>query len=318
MRQVVQISDVHFGADDPAAVAALRDDLLAEPYDLLIVSGDFTQRARSWQFRAAMAFLEGLPGPQLYVPGNHDVPLRNVYRRFKNPLLGYKKHVTADLRPVYSDQELLVIGLNTARSFSWSWSGFWKDGRISADQLLDVHLACAEAPADLFKVVVTHHPFIPPPGERAHGVATLEPEDEDQTGRPAERRKPLSGKQEPLPPADKRVVRGSRRALRTLEAVGIELLLAGHLHMNYSGDVRSHHEATRRSILSVQAGTACSHRRRGEPNAYNRLTIETAAFDGLDADRLTVRVRELPEGTRSFTDGPRTVYERRDAAWRRA
>ena len=169
MRRVVQISDIHFGADDPAAVRALRDDLHADPYDLLIVSGDLTQRARHGQFEAAMAFCRSVPGPQLYVPGNHDVPLHNVLKRFGNPLGNYRRHVTKDLRPVHRDDELLVIGLNTARSFSWSWGGFWKDGRINADQLLDVHLACLETPDELFKVVVTHHPFIPPPGARGTG-----------------------------------------------------------------------------------------------------------------------------------------------------
>ncbi len=293
MRRLAQISDIHFGAEDPAAVEALRRDLLADPYDLLVVSGDFTQRARAGQFRAAMAFLANLPGPQLYVPGNHDVPMHNLLQRFGSPLGKYKKHVTRDLRPVFRDEELLVIGLNTARPFSFTWGGFWKDGRINADQLLDVHLASVDVLDGVFKIAVTHHPFLPPPGERRHGAVEMEAVREGKI--------------------DKRLVHGSRRALRTMEAAGIELLLAGHLHMNYSGDVRSHHESVRRSILSVQAGTACSHRRRGEPNAYNRFTIETAAFDGLAHDRLTVQVRTL-DGP-DFTDGDRRVFEKRSDGW---
>lgn len=293
MRRIAQISDIHFGAEDEAAVASLAADLQSEAYDLLVVSGDFTQRARASQFRDAMAFLDDLPGPKLFVPGNHDVPLHDLARRFCAPLGKYKKYVTNDLRPVYQDEQLVVIGLNTARPFSFSWQGFWKDGRIGSDQLLDVHLTCLEAPKDAFKVLVTHHPFIPPPGERAHGIVEME---EPRNGR-----------------TDKRVVHGSRRALRTLEAVGVELLLAGHLHQNYSGDVRSHHEAVRRSILSVQAGTACSHRRRGEPNAYNRIEIETPAFDAVKQDRLTVRVRTL-QGN-AFADGTIRTFERSPEGW---
>ena len=293
MRRLVQISDIHFGADDPAAVRALKTDLLAEPYDLLVVSGDFTQRARASQFKAAMAFLPDLPGPHLYVPGNHDVPLHNIVRRFAFPLDKYKKYVTRDLRPVYRDEQLLVMGLNTARPFSFSWHGFWKDGRISADQLLGVHLTAQEVPDEAFKVLVTHHPFIPPPGERKHGIVELEP--------------PRNGR------TDKRVVHGSKRALRTLEAVGVELLLAGHLHQNYSGDVRSHHEAVRRSILSVQAGTACSHRRRGEPNAYNRITIESPTFDPVERERLTVQVRTLAGP--DFGNGASRTFEKEPGGW---
>ena len=280
MRRIAHISDIHFGAEDPPVVSALARDLQAQSYDLLVVSGDFTQRARAEQFRAAMRFVEGLPRPHLYVPGNHDVPMHDVLSRFANPTGRYRRHVAPDLTPIFRDEQMLVMGLNTARSFSWTLDGFWKDGRISAEQLLSVHLACLETPAELFKVVVTHHPFIPPPADRPHGI-----------------------------------VHGSARALRTMEAVGVEALLAGHLHMNYSGDVRSHHEASRRSILSIQAGTACSVRRRGEPNAYNRITIETAAVDGLERDRVTVQVRECRDAAAGFVDGACLVYDRLEDGW---
>ena len=129
-------------------------------------------------------------------------------------------------------------------------------------------------------IVVTHHPFIPPLHERPHGI-----------------------------------IRGATRALRTLEAVGVEVLLAGHLHMGYSGDVRTHQEVTKRSILSIQAGTACSNRRRDEPNAYNRLTIEGAAIDGIERDRLVVQVRKRDQG--EFEDGARVVFEKFAEGWSR-
>jgi 3',5'-cyclic AMP phosphodiesterase CpdA len=296
LRRIAHISDIHFGAHDPDAVEALRSDLLDFDYDLLIVSGDLTQRATARQFRAAMDFLESLPTPRLVVPGNHDVPLHDVIRRFISPLGRYKSIVTDDLRPVFLDDEVLAIGMNTARPLSWRWGGFWKDGRINADQLLDIHLASLESPGDRFKVVVTHHPFIPPPGARSHGMIELETESEA-----------------PARKVDPTIVHGSGRALRTLSAVGVDILLAGHLHMNYSGDVRSHHEAVQRSILSIQAGTACSHRRRGEPNAYNRLVVETEAHDGLDADRLTVEVRARQDG--DFRTDTTRRFVRNVAGW---
>ena len=295
MRTIAHISDIHFGATDPRAVDALRRDLLAHRHDLLVVSGDFTQRARSGQFREAMAFLRDIPGPRLAVPGNHDVPLWNAARRFSKPLGRYKKFVDADLLPTFDDGRLLVMGLNTARPLSLSVKGFWKDGRVSRRQLLHVRRVFGRAD-DRFKVVVTHHPFLPPPAAPASGVALEFDGPRDGAFR-------------------RRIVHKATRALDVLEEVGVELLLAGHLHLNYSGDVRLHHERTARSILSVQAGTATSHRTRGVPNAYNRIEVQTPADDGVPAERVTVRVRQC-EADR-FEPGAVATFEKRDAGWAR-
>jgi 3',5'-cyclic AMP phosphodiesterase CpdA len=123
MRTVVHLSDMHFGRVDPLVVDALRETVATIAPDLVAVSGDFTQRARSGQFRKARAFLDSLPRPQLVVPGNHDVPLHNVFARFFNPLGGYRKHITMDLQPVYEDDEVAVIGTDTTRSFTIGGGG---------------------------------------------------------------------------------------------------------------------------------------------------------------------------------------------------
>lgn len=275
MRTIAHISDVHFGAEDPAVVEGLVADLAGRDPAVLVCSGDLTMRARAGQFRDAKAFLDRLPTPQIVIPGNHDIPLFDVARRFLAPVSTFTRIVTNDLRPSYQDEELLVIGVNTARPFSKTWDGFWKDGKIGAGQLLDVELRNRDVPADLFRVVVTHHPFIPPPHGRSHGI-----------------------------------VRGAGRALETLASCGVDLLLAGHLHRNYSGDVLAHHEAASRSILSVQAGTATSVRRRDEPNAYNwitvygkdRVAVEVRAWTGSAFDRLTVETFDRVGG--AWVAGP--------------
>src|SRR3954463_8208261 len=111
MRTIAHISDLHFGKTDPAVVEGLVADLNAHKPDLLVVSGDFTQRARRGQYEQAAAFLKRVPTPQLVVPGNHDIPMYDwgFVPRFVAPLRNYRRYITNDLRPYYPDDEMIVI-----------------------------------------------------------------------------------------------------------------------------------------------------------------------------------------------------------------
>src|ERR1700754_5022215 len=109
MKTIVQISDAHFGRINYDVIDNLRETVNAIGPDLVVVSGDLTQRARSEQFREARAFLDSLPKPQIVVPGNHDVPLHNLFARFFSPLAKYKKFITDDLRPFHIDDEIAVM-----------------------------------------------------------------------------------------------------------------------------------------------------------------------------------------------------------------
>ncbi len=166
MRTIAHLSDLHFGREDPRAVEALVQDLFAVGPSLVAVSGDLTQRARRSEFARARDLLARLPFPRLVVPGNHDVPLYDVVRRFAAPLRRYRAYVTEDLSPVHEDEELVVLGISTARSFTW------KEGRISYEQMEAVRARlCGPGPRRLH-VLVAHHPFSPPesrPRERLVG-----------------------------------------------------------------------------------------------------------------------------------------------------
>jgi 3',5'-cyclic AMP phosphodiesterase CpdA len=160
MRVIVHLSDIHFGRLDPALVEPLVSTINGLHPDLVAVSGDLTQRARRREFAAAREFLDALPARRLVLPGNHDVPLYNVVARFARPLTRYKRAITDDLSPVYRDEQMIVVGVNTARSFTWG------EGRINGRQVDDIVRTLSGAPPELIRVVVTHHPFDLPHGVR--------------------------------------------------------------------------------------------------------------------------------------------------------
>ena len=264
MKTIAHVSDLHFGTEVPAVAEALIIDLQAAAPSLVIVSGDLTQRARQNQFAAARQYLARLPQPQLVVPGNHDVPLYDVVRRFAAPLKRYCRFINSDLDPTFSDDEIVVAGINTARSFTW------KNGRISVDQIEALNGRLDRAGRRV-KIVVTHHPFLPPPGDV--GI--------DLVGRAA-------------------------RAITVLDACNVDLLLAGHLHRGYAGDIRTHYPAARRAMIAVQAGTAISRRmRHGEANAYNLIKVE----------RLCIMIEVRAWDGTAFTTLRHTVYDRADDGW---
>jgi predicted MPP superfamily phosphohydrolase len=129
MRTIVHLSDLHFGRVNPSLLDPLLTVVRDVAPDVVAISGDLTQRARSYQFQQARSFLDALPKPQIVVPGNHDIPLHNLFARFLEPLTKYKLYITDDLQPVYEDEEVAIVGVNTARSLTF------KGGRINETQV---------------------------------------------------------------------------------------------------------------------------------------------------------------------------------------
>src|SRR4051794_29114831 len=78
-------SDLHFGSIDLDVVEAMAAEVRTAEPSIVVVSGDLTQRARKQEFMQARSFLDALPSPRLVVPGNHDVPLFDLYARIFTP-----------------------------------------------------------------------------------------------------------------------------------------------------------------------------------------------------------------------------------------
>ena len=262
MRTLVHLSDLHFGRVDYSVLEPLVATVWEIKPEVVVISGDLTQRARSQQFKDAREFLDRLPSPQIIVPGNHDVPMHNVYKRFAQPLDKYKRYITDDLAPFYSDEEVAVLGLNTARSLTI------KDGRINEEQIATINKRLCAFPAEVTKIIVTHHPFDLPEGHN-----------DDLVGR-------------------------AQLAMEAIARCGADVLLAGHLHISHTGESSARYKIAGHSALVVSAGTATSTRGRGETNSFNVLRIKRPF---INVERLSwqpERAAFAPSSTEHFKHTP--------------
>ncbi len=238
MRRIVHISDLHFGRVNPALIEPLLASIVALKPCVVAVSGDLTQRATIEQFDAAREFLRQIPFPQVVVPGNHDISFWNIYRRFARPLERYRRYINAEVEPNYFDDRIFVLGVNTARSLSW------KEGRISTRQIARLRDRFSAVGPYVFKVLVAHHPFIPPEGED-----------------------------------DRAAVGRAELAIAALEHCGADLILAGHLHRGYSRHTASFYRVAKHSILVAQSGSTLSDRPRDDGNSFNVVDVEPDAVN---------------------------------------
>ena len=152
MSTIAQISDTHFGTERPEVVAALGELLVSMRPELVILSGDVTQRATRSQFDAARRFIDGYARPTLVIPGNHDVPLINVFARLFSPFARYRRVFGDNLEPEFASDDVLVIGVNTVRPRRH------KDGEVSDAQIERVCARLCQATDAQLRVVVTHQP----------------------------------------------------------------------------------------------------------------------------------------------------------------
>lgn len=152
---VVHLSDLHLGAHVDARVESLLADVGDRRPDLVVVSGDLTQRARRGQFSDALELLKRLPSPVLSVAGNHDLPLFNLPERLLAPSRRYEQFITRNLDPVVALADLIAVGLDTMPRWRW------KAGHVSPQQIGLVRDALSSGPAEAWRLLVTHHPVLP-------------------------------------------------------------------------------------------------------------------------------------------------------------
>ena len=241
MLTLLHCSDIHFG---PPYHPEIGDALLRFAHeiapDVVVASGDFTQRAKEAQFREARGFLERLPDvPLVVTPGNHDIPLYRVGERLFDPYRYYRRHISPDLDTVTRVDGAVIVALNSTaprRAIT--------NGRIHAWQLAFAREAFAGTPDDVQRIIVSHHHFAPPP---------------DFEGGEA------------MPKA--------KRALDAFTAMRVDVILGGHLHRAYIGNSLDVYSGVDREhgITIVQSGTSTSRRGRArerEKNSFNLLRLD--------------------------------------------
>lgn len=164
MGTIVHISDLHFGRINEPLLQPLIDFIKLLKPDVIVISGDITMRARKKEFIEAKAFLDNLTFPQIIVPGNHDIPLYNMYSRFFQALKKYRHYISDDLEPVYKDKNMVIYGLNTARSFALV------RGQVDLSQIKKICAEFDKLPQEVLRIVVTHHPFDLPKNFRSYNL----------------------------------------------------------------------------------------------------------------------------------------------------
>jgi len=241
MLTILHISDLHFG---PAYVPAVGKAVLKIAptlgADIIVASGDFTQRAKEQQFADARDFLNRLPNlPCIVVPGNHDIPLYRIKERLFQPYAHYRKYISQDLDTVVKHEGVVFAAINTTDPLRRV-----TNGRIKSWQLDFCARAFADAPEGAARIVVAHHHFAPAP-------------DYDNDGD---------------------VMANAKQALDRFTELNVDMVLGGHLHRAYIGNSLDVYPSDDRTsgVIIVQSGTSTSQRGRArerEKNSFNLIKI---------------------------------------------
>jgi 3',5'-cyclic AMP phosphodiesterase CpdA len=237
MTVLLQVSDAHFGTERAGVLAALEVLVHAQRPDVLVLSGDITQRARRAQFAAAHDFVARLGiGSVLAIPGNHDIPLFNVFARLMWPYAGFRRAFGDELEPQLHTDALWVLTVKTTRRFRHV------DGQVDDEQIESVARRLQQAPARAWRVVVVHQPVAVTREKDGHNL-----------------------------------LHGRAAAIRRWAEAGADVVMGGHIHLPFVLPLHERDASLPRRLWAVQAGTAISHRvRAGAPNSVNLLRIEAA------------------------------------------
>ena len=156
MTSLFHVSDIHFGAEDKAALAWFAAAVEETQPDAIVLTGDLTFRARRREFAAASDWLRGLARPLVIGPGNHDLPYFDLFERFAAPYRRYQALADVAVKPLELPG-VTIVALDTTAHFQWRFN--WAEGRVTAKRLNQAVAQTASAPAGHTVLIACHHPL---------------------------------------------------------------------------------------------------------------------------------------------------------------
>jgi 3',5'-cyclic AMP phosphodiesterase CpdA len=271
--RVFHVSDLHFGRPAvPAQIEAIEAIIQDEKFDVVAVSGDLSQRARSGEFQRAAVFLRDAQrvSKTIVVPGNHDVAWWHApfgVGRKDKLYENYMKFISSDLEPVLRAPGATFVGLNTShgvtlRTLTWNFRDISIIGDIRREQFKKAEIAFSQSPPTDARVVVMHHNPVKGELSQRHGL------------------------------------KRTKKILGAFAAMGVDLILCGHDHQESVHYI----EHTKKGTVISTAGTVSSRSRGGRPSSVNVIRITPGQIE--------VTTHIWSETSRTFVAGPHECFAR--------
>jgi 3',5'-cyclic AMP phosphodiesterase CpdA len=270
---VFHVSDLHFGWPAvPEQIEAIEQIIQTSKFDVVAISGDLSQRARSGEFQRAAAFIRDANKVSrvITVPGNHDVKwwraplgIGNKAKVYEN----YRRFIDRNLEPVLHVPGATFVGINTAhgvtrRTLTWNLRDISIIGDIHKKQLDEAEEIFENAPPGDARVIVMHHNPVRGELSQRHGL------------------------------------KNTQKILGAFAEMGVDLVCCGHDHQESVHYI----EHTRKGTVISTAGTISNRSRGGRPSSVNVISIGREMID------VTTHVWSKEAGT--FVQGPHKCFKR--------
>jgi 3',5'-cyclic AMP phosphodiesterase CpdA len=241
---VFHCSDLHFGHPAvPEQYEAMEALIQDRRFDVVAISGDLSQRARSGEFQRARAFIRHAEqvSKVICIPGNHDVQWWKApfgFRHEADMFATYRRYISEDIEPVLHVRGATFAGLNTShgvirQSLTWNLRDISIIGIVRRTQVERLRQVFSESPPTDARVVVMHHNPVKGELSQRHGL------------------------------------KNTTRALGAFADMEVDLVLCGHDHQ----DAIHYIEHTKKGTVISTAGTVSNRMRGGRPSSVNSISI---------------------------------------------